>query len=71
MSYQMIKEKKIEAKHDPKDLFLDRFEKTNNGKESANKKESEDLPPIPHLAGDEEVKEGKGLKGFNSKQIIN
>ena len=25
MSYQMIKEKKIESKYDPKDLFLDEY----------------------------------------------
>ena len=35
------------------------------------KEELTDVPPIPPLEGDEEeAKEGKGLKNFNSKKII-
>ena len=43
-----------------------------NKEESTVKEESTDVPPIPPLEGDEEeLTEGKGLKNFNSKQIIN
>ena len=41
-------------------------------RKSTDKEESEYLPSVPPLEGDEEeVKEGKGLKIFNSKQIAN
>ena len=40
--------------------------------ESTDKEELTDVPPIPPLEGDEEeAKEGKGFKIFNSKEIIN
>ena len=45
MSYQMIKEKKIEFKYDPKDLFLDRYDYSvwsENEEEPTDKEEAED-----------------------------
>ena len=37
----------------------------------SDKEEPVNLSHMPPLEGDEEVKEGKGLKKFNSKPIIN
>ena len=62
----------IEYRYETDKLFLKTYNYDNlfqNG-ESTDKKESTDLPAMPALEG-KEVKEGKGLKIFNSKQIIN
>ena len=42
-----------------------------NEEESTDKEESEDLPPMPPLEGDEEeLKEGKGLKILNPNKLL-
>ena len=47
-------------------------EQLTDKEESTDKEELTDVPPIPPLEGDEEeAKEGKGFKIFNSKEIIN
>ena len=50
------KRKKIVSKYDPKDLFLDGYDYSlwsESEEESTDKEESEDLPPMPPLEGDE------------------
>ena len=54
------------SKYDPIDLFLDGYKE-----ESTDKEESEDLPPMAPLEGDEEeVKEGKGLKILTLNKLL-
>ena len=69
------KRKIIESKYDPKDLFLDGYDYSmwsENKEESIVKEELTDLSDMARLEDHkEEVKEGKGLKTFNSKQTIN
>ena len=51
ISYQMIKRKKNRFQNKPEDLVLDRYDYS---MQSENEEESEDLPPVPPLEGDEE-----------------
>ena len=45
--------------------------KSENEEISTDKEESEDLPPVPPLEGDEEeVKEGKGLKILTGNKLL-
>ena len=56
------------------ELYLEGYDYSlwsENKEQLTDKEELTDVPPIPPLEGDEEeAKEGKGLKNFNSKKII-
>ena len=63
----------MESKNDPKDLFLDGYYLvgSKNEEESAVKEESEELPLMPPLEGnEEEVKEEKGLKILTPNKLL-
>ena len=54
-------------------LFIDGFDyslRPEHKEESTDKKESEDLLPMPLLEGDEEVTEGRGSKFLTPKKLI-
>ena len=61
-------------KYNSEKLFLEGYDYiigSENKKESTDKEESIDVPPMPPLEGDEEdVKEGKRLKILTSKNLL-
>ena len=62
----MLKEKKQEPKHNPKELFLE----TSNYDDWSDKEESVDLSDMPPIECDEEVKEVRGLKFVSPNKLL-
>ena len=71
--------RKLGNKYDPINLFFETHnydvwfenEESVDTPRKSDKKESADLSDMPPLEGDEEVKEGKGLKILTPKKLLN
>ena len=65
--------RKLGYKYDPRRLFLEGYDysvRSGSKDEFTDKEESADLSDIPRLEGDEEVKEGKGLKILTPNKLL-
>ena len=70
--YQIQKEKKMERKYKPKNLFLNAYNYDDwfDIKELTDKEESADLSNMSPLEGDEEVKERKEIKILTPNKLL-
>ena len=72
------KRNKMKHKYEPKKLFLETYnydvwfenQESSDTKRKSDKEESVDLSYMPSLEGDEEVKEGKGLKNLTPNKLL-